>query len=209
MCIRDRPYTVYYNFNEKLQKAEVPFLFLRLASKPGFLTIDAVQDSSASSCLVNFTALGSPREDLKLQVHDLPSVEVNKGDYIVEDLHEGEQTELIFRFFGVPPFTVTYVRTTELNDKKLKKKAEARKIIETHTIDNIMEYEYTVLASLEAVSYTHLDVYKRQTYNKVEFLLTTHDVGHRVTNMDIELAEAIRKEFHPFDKEVDKPAFEK
>ncbi|KAG2736962.1 hypothetical protein G9P44_001052 [Scheffersomyces stipitis] len=47
------------------------------------------------------------------------------------------------------------------------------------------------------------------TYNKVEFLLTTHDVGHRVTNMDIELAEAIRKEFHPFDKEVDKPAFEK
>ncbi|KAG2736961.1 hypothetical protein G9P44_001051 [Scheffersomyces stipitis] len=143
------PYTVYYNFNEKLQKAEVPFLFSRLASKPGFLTIDAVQDSSASSCLVNFTALGSPREDLKLQVHDLPSVEVNKGDYIVEDLHEGEQTELIFRFFGVPPFSVTYVRTTELNDKKSKKKAEARKIIETHTIDNIMEYEYTVLASLE------------------------------------------------------------
>ncbi|KAK6454697.1 uncharacterized protein RJT20DRAFT_60531 [Scheffersomyces xylosifermentans] len=143
------PFTVFYKFNEKSQKAQVPFNFQRLASRPGVLSIEAIQDSSASSCLVNVTSVAEKDNELRIHVHDLPSVEVNKGDYIVEDLHEGDQTEITFRFFGEPPFSLTYVRTTEAHEKKNKKAGKSIEIVETHSIKDIWEFEHTVLASLE------------------------------------------------------------
>jgi nucleoporin POM152 len=148
------PFTVYYNFRNKQQKAHVETRFTRLASKPGKLFIEALHDSSANQCKVDFTLFDKKIEELTLEVHDLPSVEVQKGNYIVEDIHEGEQTELIFTFEGVLPFTLTYVRTNEGSGEQVKK------IIETFTIKDIWEFEYIATASL-AGSYEAIEVKDR------------------------------------------------
>ena len=143
------PFTVYYKFNEKSQKADLAFNFQRLASKPGQLAIEALQDSSASRCLVNFTSSDTKMDSLKLKVHELPSVEVNKGDYIVEDIHEGDHTEITFTFEGVPPFKLTYTRTVDKQDGKKRRNKETKPTVEKHIIEDIWEYEHTVIASLE------------------------------------------------------------
>ncbi|ODV79649.1 uncharacterized protein CANTADRAFT_48832 [Suhomyces tanzawaensis NRRL Y-17324] len=140
------PFTVFYKFNDNARKAELSFNFKRLASKPGALVIDGLQDSSTSKCYVDLSQSPEAQDELSVYIHDLPSVEINKGDYIVEDIHEGDQTELYFTFIGTPPFTLTYTRTLEVPAKGNKK---GKPIVEKHTIENIHEYEYSVLASLE------------------------------------------------------------
>lgn len=147
------PFVVFYSFNGQNRKAELGHEFVRLASKPGELAIGALQDSSASLCLVNFTKDESAYNALKLQVHDLPSVEISQGDSIIKNLHEGDQTEVTFTFTGVAPFEVTYVRTLggeEGRSKRNKSKAKThRRVVETKTIKDIWDYEYSILVSLE------------------------------------------------------------
>lgn len=158
------PFMVYYRFNDKLQKAELGNRFQRLASKAGELSIEALLDSSANKCLVNFTNSQEKFEDLKLKVYELPSVEINQGSYVVQDIHEGEQTEIKFSFSGVPPFKLIYTRTLEQVDPKYKHKKTGRKdkhnkvIVETKTIDDIWDYEYTDMVSLEG-TYEAIEVY--------------------------------------------------
>ncbi|KAK6461068.1 hypothetical protein DFJ63DRAFT_215156 [Scheffersomyces coipomensis] len=146
------PFTVFYNFNDRQQKANVDHHFSRLASKPGILSIDSVQDSSATKCVANFTGTAKG-EDLKLIVHELPSVEVNKGDHIIEDLHEGDQTEIIFTFIGVPPFRLTYVRKVDTEVSRGKKVTSSdntkQKVVEKHVLEDINDYEVIIKASLE------------------------------------------------------------
>lgn len=137
------PFTVYYQFNGKTQKAELASKFQRLASKPGELSILALQDSSANQCSANFTENLDKYNELKLQIYDLPSVEVQHGDYIVKDIHEGEQSELNFRFEGTPPFSLTYIRT--LHNKSQHKKT----VVERTRVDDIWEYNYSTMVSLE------------------------------------------------------------
>lgn len=139
------PVTVSYQYNDVNKEAKVHQRFIRLASKPGILHIKRLVDSGENSCVVDLSANHEKFASLLLQVHDLPSVEVNKGDYIVEDLHEGDQTELIFTFQGEPPFLVTYIRTIDV--KKGGKKL--RKLLEKETVLNIEDFEHVVLASLE------------------------------------------------------------
>lgn len=149
------PFTVYYKFNDKNQKAELSYSFFRLASKPGDLSITALQDSSENQCLVNFTHNADKYESLKLKVHDLPSVEVSQGENIIRNIHEGDQTEITFTFTGVPPFYLKYIREFDQVDtrdpfKRDTKKAEhLQKVIETKVVEEIWDHEYTVVASLE------------------------------------------------------------
>lgn len=146
------PFTVFYRFRDVLQKAEVLHTFRRLAAKAGTLEIEAITDSSSGSCLVNFTE--TPKfEALKLRVHDLPSVEINQGDNIVENIHEGDQAEIKFTFKGTPPFRVKYVRTLE--DKRSRKPAP---VVETKEVGDIWDYEHTELVSLEG-TYEAVEVY--------------------------------------------------
>ncbi|KAI5964721.1 POM152 [Candida pseudojiufengensis] len=139
------PITIYYEYNNINRKAESYNIFKRLASKPGILNIKALKDSGGNQCLVNFTKNIEKSNSLQLQVHDLPSVEVNKGDYIVEDIHQGDQTELVFTFIGEPPFKLTYVRTIDVKEGHKK----VRRVVEKETIKDIWDYQYIVLASLE------------------------------------------------------------
>lgn len=132
------PFSVYYLFNGVQRKADTEGEFKRLASKAGILAIEALQD--ASSCLVNYT-LTDEYEPLKLEVHNLPSVEISQGDSIIANLHEGDQTEIKFTFSGVPPFSVTYVRT--LPDGK------RRRVVDRKRIDNVSLHDYVEVVSLE------------------------------------------------------------
>ncbi|KAI5951754.1 POM152 [Candida jiufengensis] len=139
------PITIFYEYNNINRKAESYNHFERLASKPGILNINALKDSGENQCLVNFTKNSDKSKSLQLQVHNLPSVEINKGDYLIEDLHEGDQTELVFTFLGDPPFSLTYIRTIDIKQGHKK----VRKLLEKETINNIWDFEYVVLASLE------------------------------------------------------------
>ena len=38
---------------------------------------------------MNYTFDTTKLDELRLEVHEIPTVEVNKGDYLIEDLHEG------------------------------------------------------------------------------------------------------------------------
>lgn len=144
------PFNVFYEFNGKYQKAELPHTFRRLATKPGDLYILALLDSSSNKCLVNYTQEPMIIDELKATVYDLPSVEINKGDYIVEDIHEGDQSEIIFLFTGTPPFKLTYTRTVPKSSKGKKKKGHREEVsVETRVIDNILTHEHSILTSLE------------------------------------------------------------
>lgn len=150
------PFTLFYEFNGQMRKAEQGHEFVRLASKPGEFSIHALKDSSASLCLVNYTSNNSEYEKLKLQVHDLPSVEISQGDSIIKNLQEGDKTEITFKFTGLPPFQVTYVRTLgeEEGHHKRRKPSKkpskhARRVVEKKTIKDIWDYEYTEIVGLE------------------------------------------------------------
>lgn len=144
------PFKVFYDFNGKARRAESGPKFVRLALKPGRLSITALQDSSAGLCLVNFTSSPLEHSQLELNVYDLPSVEISHGDNIIKNLHEGDQTEILFKFAGMPPFLVTYVRTVgETKRGKGAKDKGPRKVVETKTIDDIWDFEHTEVVSLE------------------------------------------------------------
>lgn len=149
------PFTVFYSFNGKSQKAELSHRFYRLASKPGVLTINGLRDSSVNKCSVNFTEGTSQYESLKLDVYDLPSVEVSQGENIIRNLHEGDQTEIKFTFTGTPPFYLKYIRTIENIDQNSKRKhlskhrKQKNKVLETKVVEGIWDHEYTVYANLE------------------------------------------------------------
>ena len=158
------PFTVFYNFNGNSRKAQLHNKFSRLASKPGNLTITALLDSSIDHCLVNFTDAASSMNSLQAEIHDLPSVEVNQGEYIVRNIHEGDKTEIKFSFTGVPPFSLTYVRMLEENSKdKGPRKQHKPRVVEKETIDNIWDHEYVLMASLEG-TYEAIEV--RDAYCK-------------------------------------------
>ncbi|EGW33599.1 uncharacterized protein SPAPADRAFT_50460 [Spathaspora passalidarum NRRL Y-27907] len=137
------PFTITYQFNSKVKTTQSYYEFRRLSSKAGKLSIQSLQDSGASECKVSFNS--DKYSSLELEVHDLPTVEINKGDYIIEDLHQGDQTELIFTFIGTPPFQVTYIRTVEI----LLNKKPQKKLVEKETIKDIWENEIVIPASLE------------------------------------------------------------
>ncbi|WPK23378.1 hypothetical protein PUMCH_000616 [Australozyma saopauloensis] len=147
------PFKVFYNFNGKHRRAESGAKFVRLALKPGRLSISALQDSSAGLCLVNFTSSPLEQSDLEIEVHEIPSVEISHGDDIIKNLHEGDQTGITFKFTGTPPFLVTYVRTigdkSTKRHKTQKREKSNRKVVETKTLENIWDYEHTETVSLE------------------------------------------------------------
>ncbi|SCV05222.1 LANO_0H02740g1_1 [Lachancea nothofagi CBS 11611] len=142
------PFTIKYDFNGvSLKSKERTSQFVRLASEAGKISISSLQDS-ASQCVVNFMKPGMERqfEDLSLEIHPIPSVTVSRGDYIVEDIHEGDQAEIIFSFEGTPPFSLTYVRTEEADDKRGNRRPQ---IVETHKVEDIYAYEYRTFTSLQ------------------------------------------------------------
>lgn len=161
------PITIFYEYNDKVRRAELYSRFERLASRPGVLNIHGLKDSGINSCAVNYTFDTTKLDELRLEVHEIPTVEVNKGDYLIEDLHEGDQTELIFTFLGEPPFQLTYIRTIDIR----KGKKTFRKLVEKETIKDIWQHELVVMASLEG-TYEAIEIQDKycRAVKKVDYI---------------------------------------
>ena len=84
--------------------------------------------------------------DLRYTVHPLPSAQVGHGKRIIQDIHEGDQAEIVFTLFGQPPFTFTYQRT-ELSPKK----GSQGKVLETHTVSGVTTKEYSIFSAMEGM----------------------------------------------------------
>jgi nucleoporin POM152 len=128
------PFAVEYEWNgETMVAANQPASFVRVAERPGNFTITGLQDS-ASDCKVSV--------DLQRTIHEVPSVRISEGTSVVKGIPQGDQAEIVFRFYGTPPFTFTYTRSA------ISKKGQKPKVLESHT-RTADDYTYVMFASLE------------------------------------------------------------
>ncbi|KAK9449263.1 uncharacterized protein V1518DRAFT_415529 [Limtongia smithiae] len=137
------PFEVEYEFNGKRQRATTGTPFVRLASAAGNFTITGLRDS-ASACRVN---VGKSEEGaLTALIHEVPSVKVSEGASRVQDIHEGDRAEIVFRFKGTPPFAFTYTRSERTGGR-----AGRERVVETHTVTEVMEHSYSMFTAVEGV----------------------------------------------------------
>lgn len=142
-CVGDRiaytlsgtpPFEIHYTFEGKSQKAKSPNTnFRRIAEKPGDFVITGVADK-ASEC--------KAKVDILKTIHQMPSVRISKGKQTSVDIHEGGEAELLFEFWGTPPFEFTYTRSTNA------KKGHKSQVIETRH-DVSYEFSKSILSSQE------------------------------------------------------------
>ncbi|KAF5323559.1 hypothetical protein D9611_005631 [Ephemerocybe angulata] len=132
------PWTVGYKVNGKSYTKEVktsPFSLLQ--QTPGEFTINSIAHQQ-QMCKAVVT-------DLRFNVHSLPSAQVGHGKKIYEDIHEGDQAEIVFTLIGEPPFTFTYQRS----EPTPKKGGKPGRVLETHTVTRVMTHEYSIFSALE------------------------------------------------------------
>jgi len=131
------PWTVGYRVNTRSAVQEVQTSPFSIAQKqPGDFVITSIAHQH-KMCKTAVT-------DLRYTVHPLPSAQVGHGERIIQDIHEGDQAEIVFTLIGEPPFTFTYQRT-ELSTKK----GVAGKVLETHTVSGVTAKEYSIFSALE------------------------------------------------------------
>jgi nucleoporin POM152 len=98
------PFEVYYKFDGAERKAKSATTeFRRLAETPGQFAITSVADK-ASECR-------APVNIVKT-IHPMPAVRISKGKVVEVDIHEGSEVDILFEFWGTPPFEFTYTRST-------------------------------------------------------------------------------------------------
>ncbi len=133
-------FCVSYKINSKSYTQEAktsPFSLLQ--QQPGLFTITSIAHQQ-KMCRAAVT-------DLRFNVHSLPSAQVGHGKRIIQDIHEGDQAEIVFTLIGEPPFTFTYQRA-ELPTKK----GVTPKVLETHTVSRIQRHDYSIFSALEGLS---------------------------------------------------------
>lgn len=128
------PFEIFYTFEGIQRRAKSQGTnFRRIAEKPGTFTITAIADK-ASDC--------KARTDISRVIHGMPSVKISKGRQVEVDIHEGGEAEILFEFWGTPPFEFTYTRSTNA------RRGQKSTVLETrHEISS--EHSKTVVASLE------------------------------------------------------------
>ncbi|KAK7064112.1 hypothetical protein R3P38DRAFT_2822500 [Favolaschia claudopus] len=132
------PWTIGYTINGKVHSEEAktsPFSLIQ--QQPGEFTITSIAHQQ-KTCKAVVT-------DLRLNVHPLPSAQVGHGKRVYQDIHEGDQAEIVFTLIGEPPFTFTYQRA-ELAQKKGGKPG---KVLETHTVSRVTTHEYSIFSAME------------------------------------------------------------
>ncbi|KDR85486.1 hypothetical protein GALMADRAFT_84345 [Galerina marginata CBS 339.88] len=130
------PWTIAYKTNGKSYTQEAktsPFSLLQ--QQPGLFTVTSIAHQQ-KMCKAAVT-------DLRFKVHDLPSAQVGHGKKIFQDIHEGDQAEIVFTLIGEPPFTFTYQRS------ELAPKGGIGKVLETHTVSRVHANEYSIFSALE------------------------------------------------------------
>ncbi|KAF8078923.1 hypothetical protein FPV67DRAFT_84986 [Lyophyllum atratum] len=132
------PWNIGYRINGKAYTHEAkvsPFSLLQ--QQPGEFTITSIahQQKLCKAAVA----------DLRFTVHPLPSAQVGQGKRIFQDIHEGDQAEIVFTLIGEPPFTFTYQRS----EPSPKKGGKPGKVLETHTVTRVTTNEYSVFSALE------------------------------------------------------------
>ncbi|KAK7058444.1 hypothetical protein VNI00_002078 [Paramarasmius palmivorus] len=131
------PWSIGYRINGKsyTQEAKVsPFSLLQ--QQPGEVVVTSIAHQQ-KMCKASIT-------DLRFNVHPLPSAQVGHGKRIYQDIHEGDQAEIVFTLVGEPPFTFTYQRA-ELTNRA----GKPGKVLETHTVSRVLSNEYSIFSALE------------------------------------------------------------
>lgn len=127
------PFDITYDFNGKWNAKSQTTSFRRVAEKPGDFIITSVSDK-ASECRAAV--------NLQKTIHPLPSVQISRGRQERVDIHEGNEVDILFEFWGTPPFEFTYTRSTNA------KKGHKSVILETRH-DTSYEHSKVVKASQE------------------------------------------------------------
>jgi nucleoporin POM152 len=128
------PFEIYYDFEGKQRKAKSPNTnFRRIAERPGNFTITAITDK-ASEC--------KARTEITKIIHEMPSVKISQGRQVEVDIHEGGEAEILFEFWGTPPFEFTYTRSTNA------RKGQKSQVLETRH-DISYEHSKSVRSSQE------------------------------------------------------------
>ncbi|KAI1763697.1 hypothetical protein GGR53DRAFT_358038 [Hypoxylon sp. FL1150] len=128
------PFEVHYDFAGKQMKAKSQTTnFRRIAESPGDFTITSISDKG-SECRAAV--------NLSKTIHPMPSVKISKGRVIQVDIHEGSEVEILFEFWGTPPFEFTYTRSTNA------RKGQKSQVLETRH-DISYEHSKVITASLE------------------------------------------------------------
>ncbi|KAI6135562.1 hypothetical protein EV401DRAFT_2052400 [Pisolithus croceorrhizus] len=132
------PWTIGYRINGKsyTRDAKVsPFSILQQQSGDFTITSIAHQHKMCKAAITN----------LQMTIHSLPSALVGHGKRIYQDIHEGDQAEIVFTLIGEPPFTFTYQRS----EPSAKKGGRPGKVLETHTVSGVTAHEYSITSAVE------------------------------------------------------------
>lgn len=79
----------------------------------------------------------------------MPSVKVSHGKSVEVDIHEGGEAEILFEFWGSPPFEFTYTRSTNARKRHKSVVLETRHDVSEafeKRITSSMEGTYEVVA---------------------------------------------------------------
>ncbi|KAK4187839.1 hypothetical protein QBC35DRAFT_463454 [Podospora australis] len=128
------PFEVWYTFEGVESKARSETTnFRRLAHAPGEFAITTISDK-ASECRAPVNVAKT--------IHPMPAVKISRGRNSRVDIHEGGEVEIMFEFWGTPPFEFTYTRSSNA------KKGQKSQVLETrHDISH--EHSKIVRASQE------------------------------------------------------------
>ncbi|OLY82943.1 Nucleoporin [Smittium mucronatum] len=145
-------WSVHYDYNGRIRKKRQnkSLVFKKLMDSSGTFSITKVCHEIENSCCGNV-------KDLNYIVHNLPSVKVSNGKSVHQNIRQGEKVEILIEFSGTPPFTFTWQRKSlvdslpDTNDIGGSKRIVTGKILETHTVQNLMENSYNLLTSSEGV----------------------------------------------------------
>ncbi|OAV99399.1 hypothetical protein, variant [Puccinia triticina 1-1 BBBD Race 1] len=166
------PWLIKYEFNGHQSKINVnsqsQSKFSRLAQEPGLFKLLEISSSSSASSIASgghnsHNDICNSRLNFERAIKPLPVVKISSGRYFIEDIREGDQSEITFTFEGTPPFAFTYVRTVSddsgssaSSSKKSNENAKIKKsggsgerILESKTITDIYEYSYSIFTKQE------------------------------------------------------------
>ncbi|KAH9920261.1 uncharacterized protein BXZ73DRAFT_91987 [Epithele typhae] len=131
------PWSVGLRVNGRVQTADAP-------RSPWSAALTTPGEFAVTSVAHRTKRCRTAVADLRYQVHALPAAQVGHGKRIVQDIHEGDQAEILFTLVGEPPFTFTYQRA-ELTPRK----GAQGKVLETHTVSGVTTKEYSIFSAME------------------------------------------------------------
>ncbi|CAL3971721.1 unnamed protein product [Diplocarpon coronariae] len=154
------PFEIFYTFEGVSRKAKSQAtVFRRIAEKPGNFTITGISDK-ASECKAS--------TKITKIIHEMPSVKISKGRQVEVDIHEGGEVEILFEFWGTPPFEFTYTRSTNARRGHKSEVLETRHEVSNEhskSIPSSQEGTYEVVAIKDkfcSFSTQHADIQGKQ-----------------------------------------------